>query len=31
MLNDGSRTVLVEGGDGATRQLTLDRLAELLR
>jgi osmoprotectant transport system ATP-binding protein len=31
MLNDGSRTVLVEGGDGAKRQLTLDRLTELLR
>ncbi|HUQ21406.1 MAG TPA: ABC transporter ATP-binding protein [Gaiellaceae bacterium] len=31
MLNDGSRTVLVEGGDGARRKLTLDRLTELLR
>ena len=31
MLNDGARTVLVEGGDGATRKLTLDRLTDLLR
>jgi osmoprotectant transport system ATP-binding protein len=31
MLNDGSRTVLVEDADGATRKLTLDRLTELLR
>jgi osmoprotectant transport system ATP-binding protein len=31
MLNDGSRAVLVEVGDGSKRQLTLDRLTELLR
>jgi osmoprotectant transport system ATP-binding protein len=30
MLNDGSRAVLVEGGDGTQRVLTLDRLTELL-
>ena len=31
MLNDGARAVVVEGGDGTKRQLTLDRLTELLR
>ena len=31
MLNDGARTVVVEDGDGTKRQLTLDRLTELLR
>ena len=31
MLNDGARAVVVEDGDGTKRQLTLDRLTELLR
>jgi osmoprotectant transport system ATP-binding protein len=31
MLNAGARMVLVEGGDGTTRVLTLDQLTELLR
>ena len=31
MLNAGARTVLLEGGDGTKRVLTLDRLTELLR
>ena len=30
MLNDGARAVVVEGGDGTKRVLTLDRLTELL-
>ena len=30
MLNEGARAVLVEGGDGTRRVLTLDRLTELL-
>jgi osmoprotectant transport system ATP-binding protein len=31
MLNDGTRAVVVEAGDGTRRMLTLDRLTELLR
>ena len=31
MLNDGTRAVVVERGDGTRRMLTLDRLTELLR
>ena len=31
MLNEGTRTVLVDDGDGTRRVLTLDRLTELLR
>jgi osmoprotectant transport system ATP-binding protein len=31
MLNDGARSVVVEGRDGTRRMLTLDRITELLR
>jgi osmoprotectant transport system ATP-binding protein len=31
MLNEGTRNVLVEAGDGTKRVLTLDRLTELLK
>ena len=31
MLTDGARAVVVESGDGTRKQLTLDRLTELLR
>ena len=31
MLNEGTRTVLIEAGDGTKRVLTLDRLTELLK
>jgi len=31
MLNDGARSVVVDGRDGTRRMLTLDRITELLR